>query len=144
VGRDRRRRGHRGGIVSTGGIPDDVARFINANIDSVEQLEILLLLRASGTKEWTAESIARELRINPDSAGMRLAMMRGQGLLALVDEAGGTYRYEPASADTDRVVRALADTYAQRRVSVITLIFSKPNDSIRTFADAFKIRKKDS
>ena len=130
--------------MSTGGIPDDVARFITDYIDSVEQLEVLLLLRASGSKEWTAESIARELRINPESVATRLATMHAQGLLALVDEEGGVYRYEPASSNTDRVVRGLADTYSQRRVSVITLIFSKPSDSIRTFADAFRIRKKDS
>jgi hypothetical protein len=41
----------------------------------------------------------------------------------------------------DAAVAQLAKDYAERRVSVITLIFSKPVDKLRTFADAFRLRK---
>jgi hypothetical protein len=43
----------------------------------------------------------------------------------------------------ERQVTRLAETYATRRVSVIQLIVANPMDSVTTFADAFRLRKKD-
>jgi hypothetical protein len=40
-------------------------------------------------------------------------------------------------------VARLAGTYRERRVAVITLIVSKPLESVRAFSDAFRIRKKE-
>ena len=124
-------------------IPKDVAQFITEYIDSLEQLEVLLLMRASAPTEWDGAAVARELRIDPGSASGRLASLAARGLLVATDEAGGRYRFDPRSSELNRVVGRLADTYKERRVSVITLIFSKPSDTIRSFADAFRIRKDD-
>ncbi len=38
-------------------------------------------------------------------------------------------------------MRGLAEGYAERRVTVINLLFSKPVERIRTFADAVRLRK---
>jgi hypothetical protein len=122
------------------GIPDNVAQFIGDHISSLEQLEVLLLLAASGPREWDGGSVARELRIDPNSAAGRLEDLAARGLVV---ERSGRYRFEPASQELADVVRLLAETYAERRVSVITLIFSKPSDTIRSFSDAFKFRKDD-
>jgi hypothetical protein len=122
-------------------LPSDVAQFIVEYVDSVEQLEVLLLVRATAPKDWDGPAVARELRIDSRSAGNRLAGMAARGLLVTTDEAAGRYRFDPKSPELKRVVGRLADTYDERRVSVITLIFSKPNDTIRSFADAFRIRK---
>jgi hypothetical protein len=127
--------------MSTGGIPKHVERFIVDYIDSVELLEVLLLLQRTAPAVWDSDTVARELRIAPESARMRLETLRSQRLLEPVDGAAPSFRYAPDSVDLDRGVRGLAETYAARRVSVITLIFSKPDDSIRSFADAFRIRK---
>ena len=35
----------------------------------------------------------------------------------------------------------MATAYASHRVSIIGLIFSKPTSNLKTFADAFRIRK---
>jgi hypothetical protein len=43
----------------------------------------------------------------------------------------------------DRAIAGLAQAYTDRRVSVITLIFSKPVDKLRSFTDAFKLRRDD-
>jgi predicted ArsR family transcriptional regulator len=125
------------------GIPADVERFIAETISSVEQLEVLLLLHGTSPQEWTAETVARELRIAAASAARRLANLRARGLLSSSNEPEPTYRFSPREPDDATVVGALAETYATRRVSVITLIFSKPNDAVRLFADAFKIRQED-
>jgi DNA-binding Lrp family transcriptional regulator len=123
-------------------LPEGVRRLIADSIDSVEQLEILLLLLQHPARTWTAETVARELRISPLSAGDRLEDLTRDALLARV-KGIEEYRYAPGSAALDEAARGLAAAYTERRVTVINLIFSKPVDKIRTFADAFRLRKKE-
>ncbi len=124
-------------------LPEEVRRFIAEHIDSVEQLETLLLLYQHPERTWDAESVARELRIASVSAGERLEDMTHSGLMARKEGKPVEYRYASESAMLDEAVRGLAKAYSERRVSVINLIFSKPVDKIRTFADAFRIRRDD-
>jgi hypothetical protein len=119
-----------------------VRRLIADSIDSVEQLEILLLLLQRPERTWSAESVARELRVSSLSAGDRLEDLSRDALLARV-KGSDEYRYAPASAELNEAVKGLATAYTERRVTVINLIFSKPVDKIRTFADAFRLRKKE-
>lgn len=126
------------------GLPEAVRRFIADHIDSVEQLEILLLLHHHHQgRTWTAEAVARELRIASVSAGERLEDLVQDSLLTRVGGDPMEYRYAPGSAMLDEAVKGLATAYAERRVTVINLIFSKPVDRIRTFADAFRLRRDD-
>jgi hypothetical protein len=120
------------------GIPYPVRQLIAQHIESVEQLEVLLHLRANSDRGWTADEIAQTLHIQPDSAGRRLDDLCGRGFCAV---EGDRYRYSPAVPAVDAVVGGLAQVYATHRVSVISLIFSKPTDTIQTFADAFRIRR---
>lgn len=129
--------------LQAGDLPDEVRRLIAENIDSVEQLEILLLLLQHPDRSWNAETVARELRISPMSAGERLEDLTHDGLVARADGNEAGYRYGPESPALDEAVRGLAAAYPVRRVTVINLIFSKPVDKIRTFADAFRLRKKE-
>jgi len=119
-----------------------VRRLIADHIDSVEQLEILLLLYQHPERSWSAESVARELRVSPMSAGDRLKDMTRAAILARVPGAEGEYRYAP-ERQMGEAVAGLAAAYSERRVTVINLIFSKPVDKIRTFADAFRLRRDD-
>jgi hypothetical protein len=41
------------------------------------------------------------------------------------------------------LVRRLDEVYKVRRVAVITLIYSKPDDPAQAFANAFRIRKEE-
>lgn len=127
------------------GIPDYVRRFIGEQITSMDQLEVLLLLRRTAPKEWTADAVARELRVDISVAAARLADLQVRGLLVIAVTHGGApaYRYEPSSLDLDRAAAGLATAYAERRVTVIDLIFSKPIDHIRVFSDAFRLRRDD-
>jgi hypothetical protein len=123
--------------------PEDVKRFVVEHIDSVEQLEVLLLLRADPSREWDAAAVSHALCTSPESVAKRLAGLRTRGLLAGGEGDGGRYRYGPATAEHDRLAGALAEAYRERRVAVITLIYSKPADQVQAFADAFKLRKEE-
>jgi len=131
--------------LRAGDLPEGVQRLIAEHIDSVEQLEILLLLHKDAARAWSAEAVARELRVSHISAGDRLKELMRAGILVRVEGAGSgpEYRYAPESPKLEESVSGLEKAYSERRVTVINLIFSKPVDKIRTFADAFRLRKDD-
>ena len=91
--------------MASSGIPDDVAEFIAGHINSVELLEVLLLLRERSGELWTDERVAQELRINPVSTAARLKALSARGLLSSTD--GVAYRYAPATTALDTTVRCI-------------------------------------
>src|SRR5687768_8725161 len=115
-------------------LPDPVRQFIARHIHSVEQLEILLLLQRTLPREWSAEAVSREISTSRYSAETRLMDLRARGLATMREEGQVLYfSYQPASPDHMHVTQ-LSGAYAERRTSIITLIFSKPTDSITIFA----------
>jgi hypothetical protein len=125
--------------VGETGVPAPVRRFIASHIVSVAQLEVLLLLRAAADKEWTADEVARALVTQKDAAEGWLENLRKLGLAR---HEGGRYRYAPSTRELDRTIDSLAESYANYRVAVISLIFARPSERITSLADAFRIRRK--
>jgi hypothetical protein len=126
------------------GVSPEIARFLTAHIDSVEELELLLLLRRGRERAWNAEEAARALYANPQSIARRLARLQRSELLAL-DEPAATppvFRYAPTDRDVCALVGRLDEVYRERRVAVITFLASQPLENIRAFADAFRLGRK--
>lgn len=107
------------------GLADDVRSFIRHHIDSVEALEILRLLHRDPRHAWTPDEVAAELRTSQLSAVQRLDELVRRRLV--LKREGQGFQYAPASLDLERGARALFEAYRDRRVSVITEIFSKPD-----------------
>lgn len=126
--------------MSPASLPASIVRFVQRDIHSVLQLEILLLLRERGG-EWLAAAIAAELRITEQSAELHLVDLELRGLLAVTPVARA-YAYAPRTPEQRALVDELAHCYATLRYTVINLIFSVPGDSARTLAEAFRFRKK--
>jgi hypothetical protein len=126
--------------VSNGGISAEVERFIQDNIPSVEQLEVLLLLFGAPDKEWSAAQVSQSLHRQAQSVGMCLLDLQRRGLLSVAGEPP-LYHYDPGAQR--EVVRSLDRTYRERPVSVVEIIFAPGRDSLRAFSDAFKIRRQD-
>ena len=127
--------------MSTKALPDDVTRFLDAHIDSVEQLEVLLLLHRAAESDWTAEMVAAALYTQPASAGRRLAALCDDGLILASPRQSGAFRFVPEANAAGEMIATLADTYRERRVAVVTAIASKPMENVRAFADAFRLRR---
>jgi len=127
--------------MSNGEISTELAAFIHAHIHSIEQLEVLQALVDDPAQRWTAEEMADNLYIQLDSATARLHDLEAAGF-CVVDNAH-RYRYDPSLGDRDRLVRELLEAYRIRRVSIITLIFSKPVDQIDSFSEAFRFKRKE-
>lgn len=120
-------------------ISEELRSFINKHIHSLEQLEILLLLRDHSEKAWDVQSICRQLALQPESVALRLADLHGRGFISREPGEALSYRFGAPSA----IIDDLAAAYRAQRVSITTLIFSKPLDNVRSFAAAFKFRKED-
>jgi hypothetical protein len=120
-------------------IEEDVLHFIQTSIPSVWTLELLLLLRGS-ERAWSAEALVRELRASALIVANGLASLAAAGLVLAQD--GGTFSYRPARADLVALVDRVAAAYAEFPFAVTQAILAAPHDKIRTFADAFRIKKK--
>jgi hypothetical protein len=107
-------------------LPQDVRRFLEAHIDSVEQLEALVLTSDDPGRAWTAAELSQRLKTSPGSIEIRLAALVKSGLLQRVDE---TFAYA-ATGVTDRRVRDLAWCFQRRRTAVIETIFTFDRGSL--------------
>ena len=124
--------------MSSEPVPDDVRNLILRHIDSVAQLEALLLLRAHPADRWPAGSIAGRLYAPEGEIVRALARLCADGFLIREQE---TYRYECSAEKRERVDR-LAEAYSRHLIPVTNLIHAKPRN-IRQFSDAFKFRTDD-
>jgi hypothetical protein len=131
-------------MKAVGEIPVEMRQFIVDNIDSVAQLEALLLLRGATGQAWSCDAVAKRLYIPPKTAADLLRVLHERELIMLADPDARTYRYGPTTADRVRLVEQLAITYAQRLVAVTLLIHAKAARSIEGFADAFRLRDDDT
>ena len=66
-----------------------------------------------------------------------------RGFAILEPVAGTSYVYRSQDAELDKVIDQLATAYQERRVAVVSLIYSKPLNKVQTFADAFRLRRED-
>jgi hypothetical protein len=119
-------------------IPEVVRRLIADKIDSIPELEAVLLLRKDRTRTWSIEESSKALFVSPVVAGYILGVLTERGFLACSDES---YRYAPDSPVLEAAVDLLATTYSRRLVEVTHLVHAKPSASVRLFADAFRLRK---
>ena len=101
-------------------LPDSVMQFLETHIDSVEQLQVLLLLSLEPERSWTVAGIAGRLNTSMSSVEIRLRRLISHGLL---EQAGDTYSYVLTGAG-DRRVREVAAYFKSRRAAVIGAIFA--------------------
>jgi hypothetical protein len=118
----------------------EVQEFIVEHVHSVFQLEVLLLLHQNTEKDWSIEAVDKELNVGPEVVRAQLEDLHGRGLVTLRETEVALYRYNPSSLELDRAVNGLAKAYAERRVAIYGLIFSKPVDKVRLFAEAFRLK----
>ena len=125
-------------------IPSELLAFLHSCIDSVEQLQILLLLSRDNSYR-TVEEISRELRSTPASVQKRLQDLKMRNVLA--DNAfgeKGAIRLSASSPEVAKTILALATLYRQRPHRVIAQIFANPPAPLQSFAESFKIKRKEN
>ncbi len=117
-----------------------IKQFISDQFDSVAELELLLLLRSDPLRAWTAEEAGAALYASPEAVSLLMHALQSKRLLT-AEGSERLFVYRPESEEAVRLVDELANLYRERRVAVITLVYSKPIEKIRSFADSFRLRK---
>lgn len=126
-------------MILTSGIPQEIRDFLNDCIESVSQLELLFLIYEQKTNIWTAESISKEMRTHASMAQKQMEVLVHKGILKKENEH--TFSYAPVKDITDERVKQLYHLYHVKPVSIVTYIYTKPEDKLKGFADAFKFKK---
>jgi hypothetical protein len=121
-------------------LSDDIRQFLLRSIDSVAELEALLLMRREAETPWDARRLAARLYIDPQAAAGVLDTLHRRGLLA-VD--GDEFSYMPARDELRASVDALADVHTRLLIPITHLLHSKPRPAVQQFADAFRLRDKE-
>lgn len=121
-------------------IPEDIRKFILDNIDSIAQMEGLLLLRANPDKKWSTEDVARRLYIKTTEAEVFMNRLAMRKLIQALGGQNALYEYK-SDSELENMVQQMADIYSRYLLPVTHLIHSKGTLKIQGFADAFKITK---
>jgi predicted ArsR family transcriptional regulator len=116
----------------------ELKAFLYSCIDSVEQLETLVLVGESG-RAWTARGIGERLGISDTAARDHLESLAARGLLQISVAAEVSYGYGPKTADLQRYADRLLERYRESRTAVLRFVASSPR-RLKRFADAFKLR----
>ena len=125
--------------MKSGPIPNEVVRFLEDHIETVPNLETLLLMRQSQSVEWDAERIAARVYVTIETArGILEDLARREILTA--DETSTHYVYSSAWEQAHPEMQALEHSYRTALVPVAQLIHAKAAGSLRDFARAFRLK----
>ncbi len=109
---------------------DEFCQFLQSAVPAVEAAEFLLQVREDPARAWTP----------PEGVARYVSALQSRGLV----ELGGTQRvrYKPASDALAARVATLDKLWRERPVTLIRVIYGLRDSKIRSFADAFRLRRK--
>jgi hypothetical protein len=121
-------------------LPAHVMRFVAENIDTVPELETLLMMSQSPDRPWLIADVASRNYISEQRAAAILAALQRRGLVS-AEDAPPRFRFNPMSDEIAALVADLARCYQTNIARIATFIHSKPSASIKEFARAFDLKK---
>ena len=123
---------------------DEFCHFIQTALPSVDAAELLLVLARQPVQWWEPAALAGALRpastMSDADAARYIEQFHANSLVAV--GADKRIQYSPGSEVLAGHVRVLADAYKERPVTLFRVIYAMRDLKIRSFADAFKIRRK--
>lgn len=121
-------------------LPAAVVQFILKRIDTVTELETLLIMSAESTRAWTAEEIADRIYAAAPSAAAVLHALEQQRLIRKAADGSG-FCFNPASEEERQLVARTALAYRTHLIPITTLIHKKASGAVQEFARAFDLKK---
>jgi hypothetical protein len=115
----------------------DVLAFVSATVKSLWALELLLLMRRE-QRAWLTDELVSELRASTAVVRDALAGLIEASLVAADD--AGLFCYRPVSDTLDSFVAEAQSLYRTKPLAVINAIAAAPNEKLRIFADAFRLK----
>lgn len=117
--------------------------FIRACVPSFEAAAVLVCLAREPQRALGAAAIVDRLRasvsITTAEVERSLELFEGRSLVIRNPEKSAQFR--PGSYLHETNVRILAQAYEENPVTLVRLIYALRDDKIRSFADAFRLRR---
>ena len=117
-----------------------VLKFLVEKIDTVAEIETLLIMSDDEHRLWHEQEIAARLYTQPANAARLLEALVRRELLA-AEGKPPVFRFSPVRSDDREVFAEVADAYRQNLVAITTYIHSKASTSVQEFARAFDLKK---
>jgi hypothetical protein len=124
--------------MTHGVVPEAVRKLIDERIDSIPELEALLLLRQHRSQAWSADEAGQRLFLSTTDSKHVLSVLTERGLLARTLQR---YQYAPESHELEADVTLLAETYSKHLIAVTNIVHAKPSPGTRFFSQSFRFRK---
>jgi transcription initiation factor IIE alpha subunit len=121
-------------------IPADIRQFVLRFVESIAEMEALVILSKSPDTQWTVDELATRLYIPRDEAERVLARLGQHGIAKFVDSR---WRFARLHEDDAATVERLTLMYSTHLIAITNLIHSRRGSRIQEFADAFRLRSKD-
>jgi len=123
-------------------IADDILRFIDANVDSIEQLEILRVLGEDDAKRWHVADLAKASQVNPSAIHAHLSALEHRGLIRTESvENQVVCQISPRNQSIAEMLARLLQAYKEHPVTMIRIVYDRADDRLKAFAEAFRLRK---
>ena len=122
---------------------DEFCQFLQTAVPAVEAAELLLLLRREAARTLSIAEVAAALApgvmITEAEAARYVEAFQARGLVAIDPERRVQYRPPDTAAAH---IATLEKVYRERPVTLIRVIYGLRDSKIRSFADAFRLKRK--
>jgi hypothetical protein len=118
----------------------DLIHFVRTSVRSIWALEVLLLLRRRAPAGLTADEIVAALRASPGLITRIIDQLVAERLV--IKDAAGAIRFE-CDPGLAKLCDALELAAQDRPIALRDAIHSSPNDKLRNFSDAFRLKGKE-
>lgn len=123
-------------------LPATLIDFLNETVLTYPAAVLLVFLSRTPGQSWTAESVADAMKpdlMSPTAVQEFAGHFARAGLLRF--QADGSFVYDPPSEAARTAVIELARAYDERPVTLVRTIYSIANVKLRSFADAFRLKR---
>jgi hypothetical protein len=131
--------------VTHGRIPIEIAEFLRDQIQTYEQLEILVKIGRDPASDHLLDPLVRDLNLDSTAGAAVVDQLSTAGLLTITrDAAGDRVRCQE---NVRTVIARLAEVYEADRIQLISEMTQNAlervrNSAIRTFSSAFLLGRR--
>jgi hypothetical protein len=121
-------------------LPPGARRVLERDLEGIEQLEVVLLLRRYTDRYWDAEMVAHRVGLPVQPIVSALEALARRGFLDVRLAGSIKYRYSPAAPEQREAMDAIASLWRTSRAVVLDA-FTTKRQALRDFSDAFRLGK---
>jgi len=122
---------------------DDFCQFLQTSIPAVDVAEVLLYLRRNAGASHSLPEIVAGLKgstsLSESEVEKHVEGLRARQLVSI--DAEKRVRFAPGSEALGAHAATLAAAYVERPVTLIRVIYALRDSKIKTFAEAFRIKR---